>query len=350
MIGTNETSGVKAARPEWIKRLEPFEKPVLRRALIQLADTVIPYFLLIAVMAVSVTRVWPLWTTLVLSVPAGALLVRIFIFFHDCCHGSYLASRKAMDALGAALGLLVFTPFGAWRHSHGIHHSTAGNLDRRGIGDVWTMTLAEYGACSPLKRLGYRAFRHPLVMFGLGPIFLFVVRQRFPGKGASRREVRDVLFTDFALLGILAVAALTIGLKAYFLIQMPVIFIAGACGIWLFYVQHQFDPTYWARSDEWESTSAAMQGSSFYKLPAVLRWISGNIGLHHIHHLKPRIPNYNLQPCLEAVPELRLPNPLTFAKSFGAVRLNLWDEAQKRLLSFREAALTLAGGRGRLKT
>lgn len=325
-------------RPKWLEGMTHFENPNLKKALYQLINTIIPYFLFIGLMILSVQREWPVWITLLLSVPAGAFLVRIFIFFHDCCHGSYLASRKAMHVLGSVMGLLVFTPFEVWRHSHGIHHSTAGNLDRRGIGDVWTMTLAEYKSSTPLRRFGYRLFRHPIVLFILGPLYTFVIAQRFPPKKADKREVKNVLLTDLALLCIAAFAWVTIGIKAYLLIQLPVMFIAGMCGIWLFYVQHQFDPTYWARSEEWESMSAAMQGSSYYKLPAVLQWISGNIGLHHIHHLKPRIPNYNLQPCLDAIPELRLPNPLTLRKSFSAIHLNLWDETLKRLISFREAA------------
>lgn len=332
-----------AVRPEWIGNMEPFAKPNLKRAIIQLANTVIPYACLIALMAASTVMAWPAWVTLLMALPAGAFLVRIFILFHDCCHGSYLSSRKAMHIVGAVLGFLVFTPFGQWRHSHGIHHSTAGNLDRRGIGDVWTMTVDEYNASAPLRRLKYRLFRHPLVLFGLGPLFTFVVIQRFPVRGSSPLQKRSVLLTDLALLAVVGLASATIGIKAYLLIQLPVMFIAGMCGIWLFYVQHQFDPTYWARSDEWESMEAAMQGSSFYKLPAVLQWFSGNIGLHHIHHLKPRIPNYNLQACLDAVTELRLPDPLTIRKSIGSIGLNLWDETRKRLLSFRQAAQVLAG-------
>lgn len=340
---SDKTEKIPAVRPEWIQTMEPFAKPNLKRAVIQLIDTVIPYLSLMTLMTASTILKWPVWVTLLLALPAGAFLVRIFIFFHDCCHGSFLASKKAMHIVGAVLGFLVFTPFGQWRHSHGIHHSTAGNLDRRGIGDVWTMTVDEYRASSPLRRLGYRLFRHPLVLFGLGPLFSFVLVQRIPVRGSSAPQKRSVLLTDLAILIVVALAALTIGIKAYLLIQLPVMFIAGMCGIWLFYVQHQFDPTYWARSDEWESTDAAMQGSSFYKLPAVLQWFSGNIGLHHIHHLKPRIPNYNLQRCLDAVKELRLPDPLTIRKSLGSIGLNLWDETRKRLLSFRQAALGLAG-------
>lgn len=332
------------ARPEWVSALARFEKPDIRKAVLQLADTLIPYLALLGLMIVSVTSAWPVWTTLLLAVPAGAFLVRLFIFFHDCCHGSYLPSRKAMDALGAVLGVLTFTPYAEWRHSHGIHHSTSGNLDRRGVGDVWTMTLSEYRSSSWPRRLGYRLFRHPLVMFGLGPLFSFVVAQRFPTRGSGRRQVASVLYTDLAILAVVLAASLTIGLRTYLLIQLPVMFVAGLLGLWLFYVQHQFDPGYWERSDEWNSFQAALQGSSFYRLPKVLQWFSGNIGLHHIHHLRPRIPNYNLQECLDAIPELSLPAPLTLRRSLASVRLNLWDEAGKRLLSFREAGKMLRPG------
>ena len=333
----HDTTSGDASRPEWLKAIARFEKPSTGRALIQLADTLIPYLVLIAIMIISVVNRWPVWTTLALSLPAGAFLVRLFIFFHDCCHGSFLANRRAMDMLGAVLGVLTFTPYADWRHSHGIHHSTSGNLDRRGVGDIWTMTLDEYRSSPLPRRISYRLFRHPLVMFGLGPLFAFVIGQRFPTHQAGQRQIISVLLTDATLLAIVVAASLTIGIRAYLLIQLPVIFIAGVGGIWLFYVQHQFDPTYWARTDDWGSMDAAMKGSSFYKLPKVLQWFSGNIGLHHIHHLRPRIPNYNLQRCLDQTPELQLKAPLTLRESLGSMRLNLWDEAHKKLLSFRDA-------------
>jgi acyl-lipid omega-6 desaturase (Delta-12 desaturase) len=330
-------AGYKGSQPSLAARLVRFEEPSTARAMVQLADTLIPYFALIGLMVFSTRNGWPVWSTLLLSLPAGAFLVRIFIFFHDCCHGSFLASRKAMNALGFFLGVLAFTPFGEWRHSHGIHHTTSGNLDRRGTGDVWTMTLAEYQDSPWQRRMKYRLFRNPLVMFGLGPLFTFVIGQRFPSGKAGRRQVRSVVATDIALLAIALAASLAIGVKAYLLIQLPVMFFAGLGGIWLFYVQHQFDPGYWARTNDWNPEDAAMQGSSFYKLPKLLQWFSGNIGLHHIHHLRPRIPNYNLQACLDHFPELQLPSPLTIRKSIDSVHLNLWDEARHRLLSFREA-------------
>lgn len=345
MDRVNGTGEGDQDRPAWLPTLARFEKPSVRRALIQLADTLLPYLALVALMILSVTNAWPVWITLLLAIPTGAFLVRLFIFFHDCCHGSFLPSRRARDILGSVLGVLTFTPYGAWRHSHGVHHSTSGNLDRRGVGDVWTMTLEEYRASPWPRRLAYRLFRNPLVLFGLGPLFSFVVAQRFPSAHSGRRQIASVLLTDLAILAIALAASWTIGLRAYLLIQLPIMFVAGLGGLWLFYVQHQFNPGYWARAEDWNSLEAALKGASFYKLPKALQWISGNIGLHHIHHLRPRIPNYNLQDCLDAVPELRLPAPLTFPKSLATVRLNLWDEAGNRLLSFREAARGLRTGR-----
>jgi acyl-lipid omega-6 desaturase (Delta-12 desaturase) len=330
-----EETGLRQA---WILALRRFEQPSARKAAVQLADTLLPYLALLALMYLSTRWAWPIWVTLLLAVPTGGFLVRLFIFFHDCCHGSYLRSRTATRVLGAMLGVLTFTPYSEWRHSHGIHHSSSGNLDRRGVGDVWTMTLEEYRASTGWTRLLYRLFRHPLILFGLGPIFLFMVSQRIPKRGTSRRQLMSVLLTDAAIFGLVGLAAWTIGIGTYLLIQIPVMFVAGLGGIWLFYVQHQFDPTYWARSEDWGSLESALQGSSFYKLPPVLQWFSGNIGLHHVHHLRPRIPNYNLQRCLDETPELQLNDPLTLWKSLQAIRLNLWDEACKRLLSFREAA------------
>ncbi|GAB1482080.1 fatty acid desaturase DesE [Treponema sp.] len=323
--------------PVWLSRLVPFAKPSSKRALIQLVDTVPPYLALLSLMYLTIRWGVPLWVTLALSIPAGLFLVRSFILFHDCCHGSFLKSRRGMDVLGTALGILTFTPYADWRRSHGIHHSTVGNLDKRGIGDVMTKTVEEYEASSPLARLKYRLYRHPFVLFILGPLFIFLFTNRFPTKGALGLQKRSVLLTNLALLAIAVTAYFTIGLKAYLLIQLPTLFIAATVGIWLFYVQHQFDPTYWERNSVWGSTAAAIRGSSYYKLNPFLRWVSGNIGLHHIHHLMPRIPNYNLQACLEAVPELKHKEALTFGKSIHSVSLNLWDEARGKLVSFREA-------------
>jgi omega-6 fatty acid desaturase (delta-12 desaturase) len=267
--------------------------------------------------------------------------VRLFIIFHDCSHGSYVRSRFGLQVLGNVLGVIVFTPYSNWRFSHGIHHSTSGNLDRRGVGDIWTMTLQEYAAASRARRILYRFFRNPFVLFGVLPAFSFLVMHRLPNRRTHWNQILSVLLTDAALAGLIVAAGLTIGIKAYLMIQVPVMVLGGAAGVWLFYIQHQFDPSYWTRNENWESMESALQGSSYYKLPKVLQWISANIGSHHIHHLRPRIPNYNLQRCLNETPELQLPDFLSLWRSLKSVRLKVWDEKESVLLSFREATSRL---------
>jgi acyl-lipid omega-6 desaturase (Delta-12 desaturase) len=330
-------------KPIWVAGLKQYKKPVTRKAVWQLVNTVVPYLGLLAVMYLTMQWRLPYVVTVLLAVPAGALLVRIFIFFHDCTHGSFVANKTARDMIGRVLGAMVFTPYADWRHAHGVHHSTSGNLDRRGIGDVWTMTAAEYAASGSLRRLGYRLFRNPVVMFGIGPLYTFVIGHRVPARGSHRSQIMSVILLDVVLAGIIVAAALTIGIKAYLLIQMPIMVIGGAGGVWLFYVQHQFDPSYWARTEEWGSMEAAMHGASYYKLPKLLQWISGNIGFHHIHHLRPRIPNYNLQWCLNETPQLQLVDPLLLGRSLRSVRLKVWDEKRKLLLTFKELARQLRG-------
>jgi omega-6 fatty acid desaturase (delta-12 desaturase) len=276
----------------------------------------------------------PYWTTLALATVAAAFLVRVFIFFHDCCHGSFFRSSKANAALGTVLGIFTFTAFSEFRYTHGMHHATAGDLDRRGIGDVWTMTVAEYRAAPLRTRLAYRLFRNPFVMFLLGPIGTFFIANRLPKKGSHPKQVRSVLITNAGLLLFAATIGFTLGWATYLKIQLPVMLIGGVGGIWLFYVQHQFDPSYWVRHEQWGSIESALQGSSYYRLPKLLQWLSGNIGLHHVHHLKPRIPNYHLQRCLDAIPELQLPDFLTIRRSLKSVFLNLWDEEKGALVSF----------------
>jgi acyl-lipid omega-6 desaturase (Delta-12 desaturase) len=328
-------------RPAWVSDLKRYETPDLRKAFVQLIDTVIPYLALLAVMYLTMSWGLPYWITLLAAVPAGALMVRVFIFFHDCCHGSYVRSPLALRILGNLLGVLVFTAYSEWRYSHGIHHSTSGNLDRRGIGDIWTMTLEEYAAASPGKRMLYRVFRNPFVMFGLLPAISFLLQHRFPSRHSRRGQVLSVLFTDAVLAAIIVAASLTIGIKTYLLIQVPVMIFGGAGGVWLFFVQHQFDPSYWARNGQWGSMESALQGSSYYKLPGLLQWVSGNIGFHHIHHLRPRIPNYNLQRCLRETPELQLPGFLSIRRSLQSVHLKVWDEREEILLGFRETTRRL---------
>jgi omega-6 fatty acid desaturase (delta-12 desaturase) len=311
-----------------------FEAPNLRRAIWQMLDTFVPYAALWAAMVLLVRGGAPYWITLLLSVVAAGFQVRVFILFHDCCHGSFFRSRRANSLLGTVAGVLTFTPYKDWRLAHNAHHIGAADLDRRGVGDVTTLTVEEYRAAPLLRRLRYRAYRHPLVLFVLGPVWLFLITFRFFPKGAAAPERRSVLLTNLILTALVGLASWTIGLKTYLLIQLPVILLGGACGIWLFYVQHQFEQGYWARRPAWNPLEAALKGSSFYKLPKVLQWFSGNIGLHHIHHLRPRIPNYNLQRCLDAVPALREVEPLTLLASLKTLRLRLWDERGQRMVGF----------------
>ncbi len=322
-------------KPSWVAQLKAYEKPVTWRAVRQLANTFIPYLGLVVLMYLSVRADYPAWTTVLLSIPAAAFMVRLFILFHDCSHGSFFPSRKANRIVGHIIGTLTFTAFGSWQHGHGVHHSTSGNLDRRTIGEVWTLTAQEYVDSPWWRRLGYRIYRNPVFMFGIAPLLLFVIVQRKPHKLDNKRQRRSVWITNGVIAAIVLLASVTIGLGTYLLIQLPIMYFAGMAGIWLFYVQHQFDPGYWKREEEWHTVDAAMEGSSYYKLPKVFQWFSANIGLHHVHHLRPRIPNYNLQRCLDAIPELRLKDHLTVKRSFASVNMNLWDEANDRLISFR---------------
>ena len=284
-------------------------------------------------MAIAARRGHP-WVTLALAVPAAAFLVRVFIIFHDCCHGSFLASRRANRALGYVAGLLTLTPFDKWQRSHAEHHATVGDLDRRGVGDVWTLTLAEYRAATLPKRLFYRVFRNPFVMLGVGPAVLFVLGNRVSGRGASTRERFSVHFTNAAIVATLLVASFTIGLKVLLLTQLPTLLLAGTAGVWLFYVQHQFEDAYWARRPAWDPMKAALEGSSYYKLPKVLQWITGSIGLHHIHHVQPRIPFYNLQRCQDAIPAFQAVPALTLRRSLDSLRLRLVDETYRRMVGW----------------
>jgi omega-6 fatty acid desaturase (delta-12 desaturase) len=329
-------TGRRRAPPQtWQREVARYAHADNRKAVWQVVNTFVPYLGLWALMVYTVQQGLSYWITLALAVVAALLLVRIFIFFHDCGHGSFFSSPRANTLLGYVSGILTFTPYHDWRHAHAIHHATAGNLDRRGVGDVWTMTVEEYRSASQGTRLGYRLIRNPLVMFSFGPAWSFLVRQRWPRFGARRSDVTSVIITDVAIAAIIVAASLTIGLDTYLLIQLPVILIAGVLGLWLFYVQHQYEGVYWARDGQWDATQAALEGSSYYKLPKVLQWFTGNIGLHHIHHLRPRIPNYRLQACYDAVPAMQAVKPLTFRESLKSLRMNLWDEEQQKLVSFR---------------
>jgi omega-6 fatty acid desaturase (delta-12 desaturase) len=340
MPGMSADPGTRKSKPTWYKAVSRYSRPSLRKAAWQLLDTFLPYIALWALMVYTVRSGVSYWLTLALALTAALFLVRIFILFHDCCHGSYFKSRRANRILGVICGVLTFTPYEEWRGLHNRHHLTAGDLDRRGTGDVWTLTVEEYAAAPRLKRLAYRVFRNPLMMFVFGPVFSFLLRNRFSHKGAKKIERRSVVYTNILILGLAGAVSWAVGFRAYVLIQLPVILFAGSLGIWLFYVQHQFEGVYWARHAAWDSELAALEGASYYKLPKALQWLTGNIGFHHIHHIRPTIPNYNLEQCYRAVPELQRIKPLTLRGSLKCLRLNLWDEKKQKLVSFRTTAKT----------
>jgi omega-6 fatty acid desaturase (delta-12 desaturase) len=323
--------------PPWFRTLAQYQDRSWSIGVQQIATSVLPYLALMALMIYTVVAEFPYWISLLAVLPAALFLIRTFIIFHDCTHGSFFPSNRANRIVGFITGVLTFTPYEPWRRSHLQHHATTGQLDHRGFGDVRTMTLREYQNASKWQRFIYRGYRHPLVMFVLGSFSIFVVSNRFFGLRGTAAERRSVLATNAALIAIVLAVSLPLGFRTYLATQLPVIVVAGVMGIWLFYVQHQFDPSYWARDDEWDRIDAAVYGSSHYKLPAVLRWFTGNIGIHHLHHLKPRIPNYRLHSAYLDVPAASVVEPLTFWKSLTAVRYNLWSEADRRFLSFSEA-------------
>ena len=338
---SNEVNMTHAA---WYQNTAQYGRSNLRKSLWQVMDTLLPYLALWVLMLYMVSKQYPYWMILTLAVVASGLLVRIFILFHDCCHGSFFASRRANAILGYVAGILTFTSFEDWRRAHNTHHATAADLDRRGVGDVWTMTVEEYLTAPLLQRVGYRFFRHPFITIGLGSPLLFLCRHRFASKGAGRRERRSVFYTNMALLFIVGVATWTIGLRTYLLVQLPIILIAGSLGLWLFYIQHQFEDVYWVRHGAWDPLKVALQGSSYFKLPKTLQWFTGNIGLHHIHHVRPSIPNYNLQPCHDAHAVFQTVKVMTLRSSLKSLFLGLCDEKHQKLVSFR-ALKTLGQGR-----
>ena len=318
----------------WLQTTVSYSRANLRKSLCQIVNTIVPYGILWALMIITLQRGYPYWLTLVLATVAGGILVRVFALFHDCCHGSFFVSRSANTILGYVTGILTFTAFEDWRYAHNRHHATAGDLDRRGVGDIWTMTTEEYLTAPWFKQFGYRIYRNPFILFGPGSALLFLWFQRFSKKGSGKSGRKSVVITNLALLFLVALAASTIGFRIYVMIQLPVIAIAGGVGLWLFYIQHQFENAYWVRQESWNFLSVALQGSSYFKLPKVLQWFTGSIGLHHIHHIRPSIPNYNLQQCYDEIPALQAVQPITLKASIRSLRLSLYDEKNKQLVSF----------------
>jgi len=314
--------------------IDAFQHSSRARSIWQLANTLIPYVIL------WVLANWALGYSYFLALPfiilASGFMVRTFIIFHDCGHRSFFRSARANNFWGVITGILTFTPYYYWRKSHALHHATSGNLDRRGHGDVWTMTADEYRRSTRGTRLKYRLYRNPLVMFFLGPLLLMLINHRFPPAGASVREKRSVYGTNLGILLAALPVILVIGLKAYLIIQFSILFIGLIGGIWLFYVQHQFENVYWAREKDWNFETASLKGASFYKMPKILNWFTGNIGYHHIHHLNPSIPNYNLPKCQRKVPVLDKIKTIKLFSSLKSLRYRLWDEESGRMVGFRQ--------------
>jgi len=322
--------------PAWHNALAVYAQPCFRRGVLELVTSAVPYVALCGVMYLSL-GISPV-LTVALAIPAAGFLVRVFVVFHDCAHGSLFPSKRANARVGTVLGLFVLSPFRRWRHDHAVHHATSGDLDRRGVGDIVTLTVAEYHDRSRQGRLAYRMMRNPLVMFGLGPVVAMIVGPRIVARGARPRMRNSVLRTDASLVVVVGALCWLIGWRDFVIVWAPAALLAGSVGIWLFYVQHQFEDAYWQNGAEWSYADAAMRGSSYLKLPKLLQFFTGNIGLHHVHHLNSRIPNYNLQRAHDANPMFASVPTLSLADGLRAVKFKLWDEEAGRLVTFAQAS------------
>jgi omega-6 fatty acid desaturase (delta-12 desaturase) len=323
-------------RPQWLQAVARYRHPHHGRSIWQIINTLGPYVLLWVLMVKMLDVSF--WITLALMPLAAGFLVRSFIIAHDCGHGAFFRSRRANTITGTITAFLAFTPYDQWRHEHAIHHASGGDLDRRGVGDIWTMTVAEYVAASKWQRFRYRMHRNPWVMLTIGALVQFMVLQRFPRRKMTRRELWSVWQTNLMIAATAVIMWLTVGIKTYLLIQVPVMFLAGMIGVWLFYVQHQFDGVHWSRHEEWDFATGAVEGSSFYKLPKLLQWITGSIGYHHIHHLSPKIPNYYLEKCYRENPIFQNVKHITLRSSLRCLHFRLWDEEEQRLVGFADVA------------
>ncbi len=328
----------------WNKLLAPYQRSSYSKALFQLISTTLLFGLGWLAMYWSLGVSY--WLTLALAIPTSGLLVRIFIFQHDCGHGSFLPSRRANDSVGFALGVLMLTPFYYWQRTHAIHHGTSGDLDRRSFGDLETLTVNEYLALSKWDRLKYRIYRNLFVLLAIAPAFQFVIKHRLPLDipRSWKREWKSIFWTNLVIVVIVVVAWKLIGIKAFLMVQLPITLISGAIGMWLFYVQHQFEDTYWEKHEVWDFHRAGIEGSSYYDLPLFLHWFTGNIGFHHIHHLASRIPNYNLRRCFKELPQLHEVTRLTIPESLRCANLLLWSEELGKLISMRQLKLSTENG------
>ncbi len=337
MSDTTKPNTLAVPAAEWLKTLAKYREPDQLRSIYELAVTAAPFMTLwvLAWLALSVS----FFLTLLISVPAGFFLVRLFLIQHDCGHGAFFHRRSANDWVGRVIGVLTLTPYDVWRRSHSIHHATAGNLDQRGIGDIETLTVREYRALPYWRRVGYRLYRNPWVMFGVGPAYIFLVQNRLPF-GLMREGWLywiSAMGTNAGMAVMSAILMYFIGVGPFLLVHLPIVLIASSIGVWLFFVQHQFEDTVWDGAKDWSFHDAALYGSSYYELPLVLRWLTANIGVHHVHHLYSRIPFYKLPQILRDFPELTQVRRLTLMESFACVPLCLWDENRRKLVSLSEA-------------
>lgn len=316
------------------KDVAPYEHSNPKKSVMQIVNTIAPLLLLWIAAYASLSVSY--WLTLPVTIVAAGFVVRTFILFHDCCHQSFFKSRRANDMLGTITGILTLVPYEQWKRSHNIHHASSSNLDKRGIGDIQIMTVDEYAAAPWWRRIAYRMYRNPLVMFGLGPIAIFMIDYRFNRRGVKRKERLNTYLTNIGIVLLYAGLCWLIGWKAFLLIQGPMMYVAALLGIWLFYVQHQFEETYFEHQDEWSYVKAAVEGSSYYKLPKLLQWITGNIGFHHVHHLSPRVPNYHLEKAHDHSLPLQKATTITIRTSLKALRYRLWDENRREFVSFKE--------------
>ncbi len=321
---------------DWTKALAKYRKPSHLRSILELAMTGVPFLALWTAAWWSISISY--WLTLALCIPAAGLLVRLFLIQHDCGHGAFFRNRKANNWVGRVLGILTFTPYEVWRRDHALHHASSGNLDKRGFGDILTLTVEEYMAKTRWQRLSYRLYRNPIVMFGIGPAYVYLLRNRIPlGFMRSPHHWVSAMGTNVAAAIVAAIVIYFVGFGPFFMVLLPITLLAASFGVWLFYVQHQFEETVWEKDPSWDLHDAALYGSSHYDLPKILRWFSANIGIHHVHHLYSKIPFYRLPQVLRDYPELASIKRLTLMESFSTVKLRLWDEGQKKLVSFRTA-------------
>jgi omega-6 fatty acid desaturase (delta-12 desaturase) len=323
------------SRKEWNNYLKDYAKADHKKVMLQMFNTVIPYMLLLVSIFYLGSQGTRFMILLPMSIVAAALMVRTFIFFHDCTHQSYVSTSKGNQLLGNFFGVLVFTPYEPWKKEHNIHHGTVGNLDERGVGDIWTMTSKEYEEATKFDQLIYRIFRNPAFLFTIAPVFLFTVLQRFPKKTATKKERRNYTLVNSILLVYAVTFSLLFGWQVFFTYQILIIAMASTTGVWMFYVQHQFEEVYWEGASDWDLVDAALEGSTFYKLPAILEWISGYIGYHHIHHLNARIPNYNLKACYDSSTKLQDTKTVYFLESFKLAFLFIYNENVKRMMTYK---------------